>query len=156
MIVGSAGAGKSTLARALARRTGLPLVHLDALYWQPGWVETPRPRWREVQREALAGERWIADGNYGGTLERLALADVVVLLEYSRWICLWGVLRRIWRHRREARPDMAPGCPERLDVDFLKYVWSYPGEHLPRVLRKVEEQGKSALAESKVAEPAPQ
>jgi adenylate kinase family enzyme len=90
MIVGSAGAGKSTLARALARRTGLPLVHLDALYWQPGWVETPRPRWREVQREALAGERWIADGNYGGTLERLALADVVVLLEYSRWICLWG------------------------------------------------------------------
>src|SRR5687767_8178275 len=83
MIVGNGGAGKSTLARALGERTGLPVVHLDALYWQPGWVEPPREEWRATQRQQLAGSDWIADGNYGGTMEeRLRLADAVVLLDH--------------------------------------------------------------------------
>ena len=117
MVVGSSGAGKSVLAREIAARTGLPLIHLDALFWQPGWVETPRDRWREIQREALAGPDWVVDGNYGGTLEeRLALADVVVLLDYSRVTCLLGAVVRWLRHRGRSRPDMAPGCPEHLEL----------------------------------------
>ena len=144
MIIGSSGAGKSTLARELGRRTGLPVVHLDALYWQPGWVEPSREEWRVTQREALDGEDWIVDGNYGGTMEeRLPLADLVVLLDYSRWTCLSGVFVRCWRYRRRPRPDMAPGCPERLELSFLKYVWSYPERHRPRVLGRVEHEGKS-------------
>lgn len=144
MIIGSSGAGKSTLARELGRRTGLPVVHLDALYWQPGWVEPSREEWRVTQREALDGEDWIVDGNYGGTMEeRLPLADLVVLLDYSRWTCLSGVFVRCWRYRRRPRPDMAPSCPERLELSFLKYVWSYPERHRPRVLGRVEHEGKS-------------
>jgi adenylate kinase family enzyme len=65
--VGSGGAGKTTFARELARRTGLPVVHLDHLYWKPGWVETPRDEWRMVQDERLTATEWIADGNYSGT-----------------------------------------------------------------------------------------
>ena len=143
MVVGSSGAGKSSLAREIAARTGLPVVHLDALFWQPGWVETPRERFREIQREALAGPDWVVDGNYGATLdERLALADVVVLLDYSRLTCLRGAIGRWLRHRGETRPDMAPGCPEHLELGFLRYIWSYPGRHRTSLLRKVHAFGK--------------
>ncbi len=144
MLIGNSGAGKSTLARELGRRTGLPVVHLDALYWQPGWVEPAREEWRVTQREALDGTDWIADGNYSGTMEeRLPAADVVVLLDYPRWVCLLGVVTRAWRYRHTPRPDMAPCCPERLDLSFLRYVWSYPGKHRPRVLAKVDGHGKN-------------
>lgn len=79
MIMGNCEAGKSSFSRKLGFRTGFPVVHLDALYWQPGWVETPRDQFRRLQHEALVGPDWIVDGNYGGTLEeRLAVADVVV------------------------------------------------------------------------------
>jgi len=144
MLIGNGGAGKSTLARELGRRTGLPVVHLDALFWQPGWVEPAREEWRVTQREALDGTDWIADGNYSGTMEeRLPAADVVVLLDYPRRVCLLGVVTRAWRYRHTPRPDMAPCCPERLDFSFLRYVWSYPDKGRPRVLAKVDRYGKN-------------
>lgn len=68
-IIGSGGAGKTTLARALGAQTGIPVVHLDRLYWSAGWVPTPRETWLERQRAVLEQERWIIDGNYGPTLE---------------------------------------------------------------------------------------
>jgi len=143
MVVGSGGAGKTWLAREIAARTGVPVIHLDALFWQPGWVETPRERFREAQREALAGPDWVVDGNYRGTLdERLPLADVVVLLDYSRLTCLLGVVVRWLRHRGKTRPDMAPGCPEHLELGFLRYIWAYPRSHRPSVLAKVHAFGK--------------
>lgn len=143
MIVGNGGAGKSCLAREVAARTQTPLVCLDALYWGPGWTPTAPERWREIQREALRGPDWIADGNYGGTLDvRLALADVVVLLDPPRVLCVLSIIRRRWRHRRLPRPDMAPGCAERLDLRFLLYVWSYPSRHRPSVLAKVHAAGR--------------
>jgi adenylate kinase family enzyme len=144
MIVGNGVPGKSTLADGLAQRTGLPVVHLDALYWQPGWREPSSEHWRLVQRRALAGDDWIADGNYVGTAEeRLPRADLVILLDYSRLTCLLGVVRRRWRFRHRRRPDMAPDCPERLTADFLRYVWSYRRKHLPRVLAQVADHHKS-------------
>jgi adenylate kinase family enzyme len=64
-VVGSGGSGKSTLADRLGELTGLPVTHLDRLYWQPGWVATDDDRWRQLQAGLVAGERWIVDGNYG-------------------------------------------------------------------------------------------
>jgi hypothetical protein len=61
-VVGSGGAGKTTFARELSRRTGLPVVHLDHLYWRPGWVETPSEEWRVVQDEGLTADKWIVAG----------------------------------------------------------------------------------------------
>lgn len=142
MVVGNGGAGKSTFATELGHRSGLPVVHLDAMYWQPRWTE-PRPeQWRAAQRAALDGPDWIADGNYGGTLdERLPRADVVVLLDYSRWRCLAGVLTRWWRWRGRDRPGMAPQCPERFDLPFLLYVARYPEMHRPRLLAAIAAHG---------------
>ena len=68
-VVGPGGAGKTTFARELGRRTGIPVVHLDRHYWRPGWTPTPADEWRAQQARLLAGERWIVDGNYGASFD---------------------------------------------------------------------------------------
>lgn len=131
-VVGPSGAGKSTFARELGRRLDVPVVHLDAHYWQPGWTPTPRPAWRARQIELLSGESWIADGNYGATFDiRLERADTVVVLAPPRLVCLAGALRRsLGRHGQAVQ---AAGCPERVDLEFLRWIWRYPAASRPRL-----------------------
>jgi adenylate kinase family enzyme len=141
LVIGCGGAGKSTFARELAARVGLPLVHLDQLYWRPGWTPTPLPEWEALVREAVAGERWVIDGNYGGTLAlRLEAADTAVFLDVPRRTCLRRVVVRGVRGRGRPRADLAPGCPEKLpDLEFLRWIWSYPRHVRPRMLAQLEE-----------------
>lgn len=131
-VVGSGGSGKSTLADSLGELTGLPVTHLDRLYWQPGWVATDDDRWRQLQAGLVAGERWIVDGNYGSTLDvRLARAEVVIVLGTSRWRCLQRVAGRWWRHR--GRDVQAAGCTDRLTIEFVRYIWRWPAQSRPRL-----------------------
>lgn len=124
-MVGPGGAGKSTFARALGERAGLPVVHLDEHYWQPGWVEPTRDDWRTAQEVLLGGDRWIADGNYGGTFDsRFERADTVVVLQPPRLVCVRGALGRQIRNR--GRDVQAAGCPEHFDLAFLRWIWRYP------------------------------
>jgi adenylate kinase family enzyme len=130
MIVGSGGAGKSALARQMGAITGLPVIHLDHHYWGPGWEPTPGPEWVEQVRNLLAGPAWIADGNYGGTLElRARLADTIVFLDLPRRVCLPRAVRRV-----QSPILQAPGCPQKVDVAFLRWIWSYPRQTRPKVL----------------------
>ena len=123
LIIGPCGSGKSTLARELAPLMGLPLIHMDQLGWQPGWVETDKPELRRRVEEAASGERWLIDGNYGSVLPpRLERADTVLYLDFPITLCLWRLMRRIWTHRGTARPDMPEDCPERFDLGFFLYV----------------------------------
>ena len=127
LVIGSPGSGKSTLAGELARRTGLPLIHLDQEYWRAGWVEPSKIEWKDKVARLIAGDRWIIDGNYGGSLEqRLERADTVIDLEFPAWLCMSRILRRFARSRGRVRPDMADGCPERLNLDFLAYTATFP------------------------------
>lgn len=138
LIIGSGGAGKSTLAKVLAQRTGLPLIHLDRHYWRPGWVETPREEWHAHLRSLLAGERWIMDGNYSGSLElRLPYADTVVFLTFPRWLCIWRAIKRYVQYRNRLRDDMGEGCPERLGWEFLVFLWRYPADGVPKVMERL-------------------
>lgn len=140
MVIGSGGAGKTTVAREIAALTGLPLVHLDRLFWRPGWVRTPSEEWRRLMEDLVAADRWVIDGNYGGTMDlRLAAADTVVFLDLPRLRCLLQIGKRALLNRRRARDDMAPGCPERLTREFVHWVWKYPSIHRPGILTKLKE-----------------
>lgn len=140
LIVGPGGAGKSTLAERMAARLALPLIHLDAEYWRPGWRAPSREVWA-AQVEALSrGPAWIMDGNFGGTFpQRLAACDTVLLLDLPPWRCLWRVLRRRLRHRGETRPGMAPECPERVDVAFLYWIATWRVQRRPAMRRRLHE-----------------
>lgn len=134
LIVGSSGAGKSHFARRLGAQLGLEVIHLDREYWQPGWTEPSREQWRDTLDKLLKRDAWIMDGNFGGTMEiRMACADTVIFLDLPRTTCTLRVLKRWWTYKRGTRPDMAPGCDERVDIKFLKWVWSFPVESKPKV-----------------------
>ena len=110
LVTGLAGSGKSTFSRTLALKTGLPLIHLDLSFWKPGWVAPSESEWREQQRRLLAGDAWIADGNYHATLDlRLERADTVVVLDTPWPVCVGRALRRGVR-----KPDgeMPEGCDD--------------------------------------------
>jgi adenylate kinase family enzyme len=138
LVVGSGGAGKSTVAARIGAATGLPVIHLDALHWHAGWRDTPVDEWTQIVAELVDRERWVMDGNYGGTLDiRVAACDTVVFLDLPRYVCLWRAVRRWWRYRGRTRPDMAEGCPERLSVEFLRWIWDYPATRRPALLRRL-------------------
>lgn len=138
LVIGSGGAGKTTFARALADRTGLPLVHLDAEHWRPGWVAPPRPEWDATVDRLIARPEWIMDGNYGGTLpRRLEACDTVIFLDRGRLTCLWRVFRRRVAYRGSTRPDLPEGCPEQLTLDFLRWIWRYPKRRRGAILERL-------------------
>lgn len=124
MVIGvSAGAGKSTFARRLGEVANLPVHHLDVYYWKPGWVEAEEKEFRYTQQELANEPRWVIEGNYNSTGNiRLAACDTLIQLQLPLWRCLWRVLKRRIQYRKQARPDMAPGCPEKLDYKFLKFI----------------------------------
>lgn len=138
LVIGCGGAGKSTFAARLARRTGLPLIHLDAHFWKPGWVQSEREEWTRRVGRLLSADRWIMDGNYGSTLDlRLAACDTVFFLDLPRLHCLWRVIQRRIRYRHRTRPDMAPGCPEQVDAEFLLWIWNYSARQRPAILTRL-------------------
>jgi adenylate kinase family enzyme len=146
LIIGSGGAGKSTLARRLGEKTGIDVIHLDQLYWKPGWVETDKAEWAEIVRRETEKESWIMDGNFGGTFDlRAAACDTIIYLQFPRLLCLYRVLKRRLTYRGTHRPDVAAGCDEKMDLEFLLWIWNYPKKAKYRkepVLKKLEGEKK--------------
>ncbi|PPK88506.1 adenylate kinase family enzyme [Neolewinella xylanilytica] len=139
LIIGSGGAGKSTLAGQLHALTGIEVIHLDQHYWQPDWVETEKREWEEKVAALAARDSWIMDGNYGGTLDlRIERADTVIFLDRSRWRCLYRVMKRLAISYGRTRADMAAGCRERFDWAFVTYVYGYTRTRRPAILSKLE------------------
>ena len=140
IIIGCGGAGKSTLAQKMGEKTGLPVVHLDKLFWKPGWVESTPEEIDGKIRQELDKPQWIMDGNFNRTLPmRVARADTVIYLDFSRMACLLGVLKRVLTTYGKVRPDMGEGCPERIDFEFLKWVWNYNKNKRERNYRLLNE-----------------
>ena len=126
VIIGCGGAGKSTLAQRLGEKLNIPVVHLDKLFWTPGWVSLPPEEFDPLVEAELGKECWIMDGNFNRTMPaRLEKCDTVIYLDFSRFACLRGVAKRILTTYGQVRPDMGEGCPERIDLEFLKWVWIF-------------------------------
>jgi adenylate kinase family enzyme len=140
LVLGSGGAGKSTLATRLGELLELEVIHLDSYFWKPGWIETPKEEWEKVIESLTKGNSWIIDGNFSGTLEqRLRECDTIIFLDRPRWVCLWRVLKRWIMYRNRSRPDMAVGCEEKLDMEFLHWIWTYPKRSKPKIARMLSD-----------------
>lgn len=126
MIIGGAGSGKSTLARKLGDKTGIPVIHIDKMYWLPGWIEREKPEMHQMARDAADGDQWIFEGNNSATIYyRLERADTLIFLDFPTIQRLWRVVWRIVTSYGKVRPDMQEGCPEQFDWEFLKFVVHY-------------------------------
>jgi adenylate kinase family enzyme len=129
VVIGIAGAGKSRLATALSEATGIDVIHLDALYWRPGWVPTPEAEWEAFQRRELERDEWIVEGLHETTVHLwLDAADTVVLFDISPLASIWRVTRRRLV-RTDPGPDIPAGCEpapfHRAAAKFLLYLWEY-------------------------------
>lgn len=144
MIIGSGGAGKSTLAREIGRITGIKIIHLDRLFWKPGWISVDEEEWEKTVENIVNGDSWIIDGNYIGTMDiRLDAADTVIYLDFTRTVCLFRAFKRFIKYKRKTRPDITEGCKEKMDLEFIKWIWTFPDKVRPEILRKLEESKNS-------------
>lgn len=127
IIIGCGGAGKSTLARKLGEKTGLPVVHLDQIWWAPGnWEHMEREEFDRRLLEEMEKPRWILDGNYNRTIEsRLDGCDTVIYLDMPRLVCLKNWISRVIKNWGHARADMAPGCAEWFDPEMAGWIWKF-------------------------------
>jgi adenylate kinase family enzyme len=143
IIIGSGGAGKSTLAVRLGEATGIEVVHLDKLHWKPNWTSPPKDEWRQTVAEALKKDEWIIDGNFGGTMEmRLTACDTVIYLDFPRGVCLYRAVKRALIYYNKTRPDMGEGCREKLDLEFLSWVWNFPKTTKPVIEERLNRLGR--------------
>ena len=143
-ILGSAGAGKSTMAIKLNELTGIPVIHLDRMHWNPGWVATPKDEFDSNVFKVAAEDRWIIDGNYLRTLDlRIKQADTIIFIDFSRLFCIYRVLKRWIGNYGKARYDVGEGCPDKIDWQFIKWIWGYPRHSRKIILDKMLKSGKN-------------
>lgn len=123
-IIGYSGSGKSTLARQLADRYHCTALHLDAIHFTAGWESRGLEEILADQAAVLDQDTWVIDGNYRqfDYDRRMAEADQILFLNFPRRICLPRVIKRYFRNRGRPRPDMAAGCPEKIDWEFFTWV----------------------------------
>ena len=135
IVIGCPGSGKSVFSRALHEITGLPLYHLDMIYWRKNKTVLSREELIEKIKEIGATEKWIMDGNYGGTMEmRMSMCDTIIFLDYPTEVCLEGIMERCGAHR----PDMPWADSDEPDREFVDFVKNYNSHNRPHVLERIE------------------
>ncbi|MEM9356394.1 MAG: DNA topology modulation protein FlaR [Pseudomonadota bacterium] len=126
MVIGGSRSGKSTLAQRIGAITGLPVIHVDKMYWKAGWVLREANETKRLVIEAAREETWILDGNNSSTFQQRAdRADAIIFLDLPTWLRFTRVVWRTVAYYGRSRPDMTEGCTERLDYDFMKWVLGY-------------------------------
>lgn len=141
-MIGRSGAGKTTVALRLAEALDLPVVHLDRLYWGPGWAAMPPEVFRARQHAATSGDAWVIDGSYlasPGWRARFRRADVIVLVKAPLLTCIWRIVRRALVRSRARRPDLPDGCEEQLSLYHLWWTlgWAIRYRDLTEVIHDV-------------------
>ena len=145
LVIGNAGSGKSTFSKVLAEKTGLPLVHLDKLWWKGNWEQTSREEFDVLLQQVLEQPQWIIDGNFSRTLpHRLKYCDHVFFFDLPVLIPLWGVTRRILQYHGRTRPDMGGNCPERFDkqkISLYRGILTFNRRNRKKFYEMLKESG---------------
>ena len=134
IVIGCPGSGKSVLSRALHNKTGIPLYHLDMMYWNADKTTVEKSVFLERLSAVLEKDAWIIDGNYGSTMElRMAACDTVIFLDHPLDVCLDGIKER----RGKPRSDM-PWIETEEDAEFIEFIKNYKEQQKPKVLELLE------------------
>ena len=123
-VLGFSGGGKSTLARKLGEQLNVPVLHLDRVHWLPGWQERRTEQSISIVADFMEQTDWIIEGTYSKFLmeRRMEEADRIVLVTLPRLTCFFRAVRRYLTYRGTERPDMTPGCPEKMDGEFVRWL----------------------------------
>ncbi len=126
-IIGSPGAGKSTLAQQLGESLNIEIIYLDRYFWQPDWRKKPRDARIEILNELVRKERWIIEGTYLDSSEpRLNAADTIIFLDIPPWLCLHRIRQRHNKYKGQPRPDLPDGCSDKLNLTCVLKVLGFP------------------------------
>ncbi|MBB3607969.1 AAA family ATPase [Rhizobium sp. BK602] len=143
LVMGCSGGGKTTLSRKICACANLPYVSMDReFFWLPGWVKRDKAEERALIAAKVTEARWLIDGTAPSSFDlRLPRTELVLWVRMPRRLCMWGALSRAARWLGRSRPDMAPGCPERIDWEFLRYIWDWERKFAPKVLAGLAQHG---------------
>lgn len=141
LVLGSPGAGKSTLTQKIARKKQLPIISLDQLFWVDNETTITTEELKAALQPLLAEERWIMDGNFASTLPlRLERTDLILYLKVPRLKAMYRVIKRYWSYRGKPNPS---GNPDRIDWEFLQYIWEFPQTQEPLVKKHLKEASRA-------------
>lgn len=130
MIIGCPGSGKSTLAVNLNKILSFPVYHLDSLFNKQNWIRATKEEWTTKINDIIVRDEWIMDGTYGETLEmRAEQADAIIWLNYPTLTCLRRIFKRYDENKGKGRVNIAEGCNEKIDIDFVRNVLKFKEEH---------------------------
>ena len=139
LVLGCSGSGKSTFSVQLGELTGLPVIHLDALYWKAGWVSATEEEWDHIIDNLVELDTYIMDGNYARTLnKRLIDADTVYFFDYPRLLCIYRALKRRIIYHGKTRHDMAEGYNEKIDFEFLKWIRNFNNRNRKKIIETLD------------------
>ncbi|MBQ6877365.1 MAG: topology modulation protein [Oscillospiraceae bacterium] len=146
LVIGGNGSGKSTFSKKLGEKTGLPVVHLDKIFWHGNWEYISREKFDILLDSELKKESWIIDGNFERTLEkRVQYCDTVFYFDFSTIRCLFGVTERVLKNYGRTRADMGGNCPEKFDLEFYKAILRFNKKNRPKTKTILEKYNPDVI-----------